>query len=213
MSAWPAGDDRPADVQVSGATGRRINLYLYEVGENGHLRNQNRRASAIPGRTGIHPSPSISTTSSPRTARPRARQTPTSRPRWRSATRCWSCTTSQSSTSSWRSPAADRHRRRSDPGPDPPGRIRARQDRPGAGRRRGACQNLDRATSGELPALGLVPDLGRPDREPPAAPSRPAGPRPASPHRRAGPARIADGTAPLPPVARPAMPASPSSRS
>src|SRR5215217_7857367 len=34
----------PPDIQVSGATGRRINLYLYQVVENGHLKNQ-----ALPG--------------------------------------------------------------------------------------------------------------------------------------------------------------------
>lgn len=44
----------PPDVQVSGATGRRVNLYLYQIGENGHLRNQEPPGIGHPGAYG-HP--------------------------------------------------------------------------------------------------------------------------------------------------------------
>ena len=44
----------PPDVQVSGATGRRINLYLYQIGENAHLKNQEPPGFGHPGAYG-HP--------------------------------------------------------------------------------------------------------------------------------------------------------------
>jgi hypothetical protein len=44
----------PPDVHVDGAIGRRVNLYLYQIGENGHLKNQELPGAAHPNEYG-HP--------------------------------------------------------------------------------------------------------------------------------------------------------------
>jgi hypothetical protein len=45
----------PPDIDVDGIIGRRLNLYLYQVAENGHLKNQEIPGHGHPGAYGYPP--------------------------------------------------------------------------------------------------------------------------------------------------------------